>query len=40
METIQICVNEANLLATLGYAFTNKFTVVKELMQNARRAKA
>jgi hypothetical protein len=40
METIQVCVNEANLLATLGYAFTNKFTVVKELMQNARRAKA
>ena len=40
METIAVCVNQAKLLASLRYAFTNKYTVVAELMQNARRAKA
>ena len=40
METIAVCVNPAKLLASLRYAFTNKYTVVTELMQNARRAKA
>ena len=40
MEKIAVCVNPAKLLASLRYAFTNKYTVVTELMQNARRAKA
>jgi hypothetical protein len=40
MERIAVCVNQAKLLASLRYAFTNKYTVVTELMQNARRAKA
>jgi hypothetical protein len=40
MEQIAVCVNPAKLLASLRYAFTNKYTVVTELMQNARRAKA
>lgn len=40
METIAVCVNGPKLIAALRYAFTNKYTVVKELMQNARRAKA
>ena len=40
MERIAVCVNGAKLLAALRYAFTNKYTVVTELMQNARRAKA
>lgn len=40
MERITVCVNQAKLLASLRYAFTNKYTVVTELMQNARRAKA
>ena len=40
METIAVCVNPAKLLASLRYAFTNRYTVVTELMQNARRAKA
>ena len=40
MERIAVCVNGVKLLASLRYAFTNKYTVVTELMQNARRAKA
>ena len=40
METIAVCVNGPKLIAALRHAFTNKYTVVKELMQNARRAKA
>jgi hypothetical protein len=40
METIAVGVNPAKLLASLRYAFTDPYTVVKELMQNARRAKA
>lgn len=40
METVAVCVNGPNLIAALRYAFTNKYTVVKELMQNARRARA
>ena len=34
MERIAVCVNPAKLLASLRYAFTNKYTVVTELMQN------
>lgn len=40
MERIAVCVNGPKLIAALRYAFTSKYTVVKELMQNARRAKA
>jgi hypothetical protein len=40
MEKIAVCVSPAKLLASLRCAFTNKYTVVSELMQNARRAKA
>ena len=40
MEKIAVCVNGPKLIAALRYAFTNKYTMVKELMQNARRAKA
>ena len=40
METIAVCVNGSKLIAALRHAFTNKYAVVKELMQNARRAKA
>lgn len=40
METIAVRVNGSKLLASLRYAFTNKYTIVTELMQNARRAKA
>ena len=40
METIAVCVNGPKLIAALRYAFTNKYAVVKELMQNARRANA
>jgi hypothetical protein len=40
MEKIAVCVNGPKLIAALRYAFTNRYTVVKELMQNARRAKA
>jgi hypothetical protein len=37
---IQIRSNETNMLKNLRYAFTNRYTVVSELMQNARRARA
>lgn len=40
METIAVQVNEKRLLANLGHAFSNSRTVLSELMQNARRAKA
>jgi hypothetical protein len=40
MESIKVRVNAAKLLASLRYAFTNRYTVVTELMQNARRAGA
>ena len=40
MEQIAVCVNQTKLLASLRYAFTNQYTVVTELLQNARRAKA
>ncbi|MCK7500618.1 MAG: hypothetical protein MZW92_68145 [Comamonadaceae bacterium] len=33
-------INEERLLENLRYAFTNRSTVLTELMQNARRAKA
>jgi hypothetical protein len=37
---IQIRLNETNILKNFRYAFTNRYTVVSELMQNARRAGA
>jgi hypothetical protein len=37
---IQIRLNETNILKNLRYAFTNRYTVVSELMQNARGAGA
>jgi hypothetical protein len=37
---IAVCVNQARLLASLRYAFTQRYAVVTELMQNARRANA
>src|ERR1700757_3052065 len=40
METIAVCVNGPKLIAALRFAFTNKDTVVKDLRQTARRAKA
>ena len=40
MEQVGVRINEERLLANLRYAFTNRSTVLTELMQNARRAKA
>jgi len=40
METIAVAVNGPKLIEVLRYAFTDRYTVLKELMQNARRAKA
>jgi len=40
MDQIAVCVNPTKLLASLRYAFTNQYTVVTELLQNARRAGA
>ena len=37
---VALKVNEKNLVRNLKYAFSNKATVLGELMQNARRAKA
>jgi Histidine kinase-, DNA gyrase B-, and HSP90-like ATPase len=37
---VQIRLHETNMLKNIRYAFTNKYTVVSELMQNARRAGA
>ena len=37
---IQVRINEAGALRTQRYAFTDKYTLVSELMQNARRAGA
>lgn len=37
---ITVRVNEKKLIANLGYTFSNSHTVLSELMQNARRAKA
>lgn len=38
MKSVQLKINKENLVNHLRYAFTNKFTVISELMQNARRA--
>jgi hypothetical protein len=38
MKTAQMRVNQANLVKSLRFSFTNKTTVLGELMQNARRA--
>ncbi len=40
MNTVAMKVNSANLVRSLKFSFTNKTTVLGELMQNARRAKA
>jgi hypothetical protein len=40
MNKIAMKVNQANLVNSLKYSFTNKTNVLSELMQNARRAKA
>jgi hypothetical protein len=41
-EPTQVCVriSEGNLLKNLRYAFSNRYTIVSELLQNARRAGA
>lgn len=38
--SVAVRVNEKKLIANLGYTFSNSYTVLSELMQNARRAKA
>ena len=40
MNNIAMKVNQANLVNSLKFSFTSKTTVLSELMQNARRAKA
>jgi len=40
MNTVSMKVNSANLVKGLKFSFTNKTTVLGELMQNARRANA
>lgn len=37
---IQVCINEEGALRNQRYAFTDRFTLVSELLQNARRAGA
>ena len=37
---VAVRINESNLLKNLRYAFSNRYTIVTELMQNARRAGA
>lgn len=37
---IQVCINEEGALHNQRYAFSNKYTLVTELLQNARRAGA
>jgi hypothetical protein len=37
---VSVRINEGNLLRNLRYAFSNRYTIVSELMQNARRAGA
>jgi len=39
-KEVAMKVNQANLVRSLKFSFTNKTTVLGELMQNARRAKA
>lgn len=38
MSSVQLKINKENLVNNLRFAFTNKDTVISELMQNARRA--
>jgi len=40
MNTIAMKVNQANLVKSLKFSFTNRSTVLSEMMQNSRRAKA
>ena len=40
MKQVSMKVNQANLVKSLKFSFTNKTTVLAELMQNARRANA
>ena len=40
MKQVAMKVNQANLVKSLKFSFTQKITVVSELMQNARRANA
>lgn len=40
MKEVAMKVNQANLVKSLKFSFTNKTTVLGELMQNARRANA
>src|ERR1035437_4519503 len=40
MQQVQLQINEQGLLRNQRYAFSNKYTLVSELMQNARRAGA
>lgn len=40
MQQVQLQINEQGLLNNQRYAFSNKYTLVSELMQNARRAGA
>jgi hypothetical protein len=37
---IHVCINEAGALRNQRYAFTDRFTLISELLQNARRAGA
>lgn len=37
---VAVRINEGNLLKNLRYAFSNRYTIVSELLQNARRAGA
>nr|WP_297383445.1 ATP-binding protein [uncultured Roseateles sp.] len=37
---IQVCINEAGALRNQRYAFTDRFTLISELLQNARRSGA
>lgn len=39
-QTVAIKVNQANLMANLKFSFSNKHTILGEMMQNARRAGA
>jgi hypothetical protein len=40
VERIAVGINQVRLLESLRYAFANRYTVLTELMQNARRARA
>lgn len=37
---VRLCINERAALENLRYAFTERYTLLRELLQNARRAKA